>query len=166
MEPAGECPKSPENVIPEVPSCDKDNSSAVQTGETRQSLEDGVGGNRALSDDGDGHVVTDKTVQRQEEAFRLPSVPDSSIQFQADWKSLRRNRTVLSDYFKVESLHKAMILFFPAMWKNNMVLVLGIIAVYSHCLALIPSFCCFSPLLILLPYFLISFDSFLMFSYC
>ena len=165
MEPAGECPKNPENVIPEAPSHDKDSSSVVQTEETRQSLEDGVGGNRAPSDDGDGHVVTDKTEQRQE-AFRLPSVPDSSIQFQADWKSLRRNRTVLSDYFKVESLHKAMILFFPAMWKNNMVLVLGIIAVYGHCPALIPSFCCFSPLLILLPYFLISFDSFLMFSYC
>ena len=109
MEAAGECPKSPENVIPEVPSHDKDSSCAVQTGETQQSLEDGVVGNRAPPDDGDRHSVTDKTEQRQEEAIRLPSVPDSSIQFQADWKSLRRNRTVLSDYFKVESLSMAVI---------------------------------------------------------
>lgn len=147
MEPAGECPKSPENVIPEVPSHDKDNSSAVQTGETRQSLEDGVGGNRAPSDDGDGHVVTDKNQQRQEEAFRLPSVPDSSIQFQADWKSLRRNRTVLSDYFKVESLHMAIILFFaPFLQYGNthlgIILLLSIVIVTSLDFFLL---CCLIP---------------------
>ena len=130
MEAAGEYPKSPENDIPEVPSHDKDSSSAVQTGETQRSLEDGVGGNRAPSDDGDGHVVTE---QRKEEAFRLPSVPDSSIQFQADWKSLRRNRTVLSDYFKVESLHIAIIpSLAPSLLCGNNI-QLGIIALYSHC---------------------------------
>ena len=56
-------------------------------------------GNRAPSDH---PVVTDKTEWGQEEVFRLPPVPDSSIQFQADWKSLRRNRATLSGYFKVE----------------------------------------------------------------
>ena len=91
-----ERPKSSENVLPEVP---KDSSSAVQTGEPQQSLEDVVAGNRASSDH---PVVTDKTEWRPEEVFRLPSVPDSFIQFQADWKSLRRNRTALSGYFKVE----------------------------------------------------------------
>ena len=99
VEAAVECPKSSEKVLPEVPSHDKDSSNTVQTGKARPSLEDGVVGDRAPSDHS---MVTDKTEQGQEEVFRLPSVPDSSIQFQADWKSLRRNRTSLSGYFKVE----------------------------------------------------------------
>ncbi len=31
----------------------------------------------------------------------IPSVPETSIQFQSDWKRLKKDRTALSQYFKV-----------------------------------------------------------------
>ena len=36
--------------------------------------------------------------------LKLPPLPLSSIQFQADWKTLRRDREMLAQYFKVSSL--------------------------------------------------------------
>jgi len=52
----------------------------------------------------DGHhmqLYETENVPQVPAVLKLPPVPDSCIQFQADWKSLRRNRNVLSQYFKV-----------------------------------------------------------------
>ena len=35
----------------------------------------------------------------------VPDVPDSSLQFQADWKKLRRDKNVLAEYFKVCNMY-------------------------------------------------------------
>lgn len=54
--------------------------------------------------DSDGHhmqLCETEKAQQVPAVLKLPPVPDSCIQFQADWKSLRRNRNVLSQYFKV-----------------------------------------------------------------
>ena len=52
----------------------------------------------------DGHhmqLYEMENVPQVPPVLKLPPVPDRCIQFQADWKSLRRNRNVLSQYFKV-----------------------------------------------------------------
>lgn len=52
----------------------------------------------------DGHhmqLCETEKAQQVPAVVKLPPVPDSCIQLQADWKSLRRNRNVLSQYFKV-----------------------------------------------------------------
>jgi len=40
---------------------------------------------------------------RVEYVLKLPPVPDNSLTFQADWKMLKRDRTLLSQYFKVNN---------------------------------------------------------------
>ena len=39
--------------------------------------------------------------EKQLQPVTIPCVPDSSLQFQADWKRLRRDETALTTYFKV-----------------------------------------------------------------
>ena len=46
-------------------------------------------------------VAASATQGGQHDAVEIPGVPDTSIQFQADWKRLRRNKTALTAYFKV-----------------------------------------------------------------
>lgn len=42
-----------------------------------------------------------KQHQQREEVVAVPCVPDSSLQFQADWKRVKRDKVALAKYFKV-----------------------------------------------------------------
>ena len=52
-------------------------------------------------DSGSDTALPADVTDQSEQHVMVPSVPDSSLQFQADWKRLRRDKTALTTYFKV-----------------------------------------------------------------
>ena len=93
-------------IISEETSCDIPNqvTAARSDDPRREGLPRSQVSTRASQDDAvasDGHRIQLEKAPQDPEVLKLPPVPDSCIQFQADWKSLRRNRNVLSQYFKV-----------------------------------------------------------------
>ena len=51
----------------------------------------------------DSVVSTSSHSVEPEREVAIPGVPDSSLQFQADWKRLKRDKTSLAKYFKVHT---------------------------------------------------------------
>ena len=43
---------------------------------------------------------------KQKQQIAIPGVPETSLQFQADWKRLKGYKTALASYFKVVCLHR------------------------------------------------------------
>lgn len=66
------------------------------------SKESSVGTKMTISEVG-GDATREQAAEAEggRSRLKMPPVPSSSIQFQADWKRLRRDREMLTQYFKV-----------------------------------------------------------------